>query len=110
MNNWDREIVLSEDETKRALRRRTRRDFLIGGMAALGAIGGYEWIRSRKRDAGVAWPQRRVLDLNGKLAHAYLSDSHLMPTYSLDQVGSLKPNGDIGMDDDIDPERLARLR
>lgn len=27
-----------------------------------------------------------------------------MPTYSLDQVGPLKPNGDIGMDDDIDPK------
>jgi len=102
MNSWDREIVLSDDETRRKLRRRTRRDFLIGGVAALGAIGGYEWMRSRTRDGGLQWPQRRILDWNGKLAHAYLSNSHLMPTYSRDQVGWLKPNGDIGMDDDID--------
>ncbi|MGI8961660.1 MAG: molybdopterin-dependent oxidoreductase [Bryobacteraceae bacterium] len=100
MNSWDREIVLSDDETKRQLRRRTRRDFLIGGVAALGAVGGYEWMLSRKRDAGLAWPQRRILDWNGKLAHGYLSNLHLMPTYSRDQVGWLKPNGDIGMDDD----------
>jgi hypothetical protein len=101
MNSWDREIVLSDDETKRQLRRRTRRDFLIGGVTALGAIGGYEWMRSSKRDGGLAWPQRRVLNFNEKLAHGYLSNSHLMPTYSRDQVGWLKPNGDIGMDDDI---------
>jgi hypothetical protein len=102
MNSWDREIVLADDETKRQLRRRTRRDFLIGGVAALGAVGGYEWMRSRTRDGGLQWPQRRILDWNGKLAHGYLSNSHLMPTYSRDQVGWLKPNGDIGMDDDID--------
>jgi hypothetical protein len=107
MNSWDREIVLSDDESKRRLRQKTRRDFLIGGVAAVGAISGYEWLRSRKRDAGLAWPERRVLDFNGKLAHAYLSDSHLMPTYSRDEVGWLKPNGDIGMDDDIDSKNWA---
>jgi DMSO/TMAO reductase YedYZ molybdopterin-dependent catalytic subunit len=102
MNSWDREIVLSDDESKRRLRQKTRRDFLIGGVAALGAIGGYEWMRSTKRDAGLQWPERRVLDFNEKLAHGYLSSSHLMPTYSRDQVEWLKPNGDIGLDDDID--------
>jgi hypothetical protein len=100
MNSWDREIVLSDDESTRRLRHKTRRDFFIGGVAALGAIVGYEWMRSRKRDAGLAWPERRVLDFNGKLAHGYLGNSHLMPTYSRSEVGSLKPNGDIGMDDD----------
>ena len=93
------EIVLSGQEAKTELRRRTRRDFLIGGLAAAAAIGGYEWVTSAARDNGAPWPQRRVLDFNGKLAHAYLSDAHLMPTYSRDQVGWLKPNGDIGMDE-----------
>jgi hypothetical protein len=107
MNSWDREIVLSDSESKRRLRQKTRRDVLIGGVAALGAIGGYEWLRSRKRDAGLQWPERRVLDFNGKLAHGYLSGSHLMPTYSRDQVRWLKPNGDIGMDDGVDSSKWA---
>src|SRR5437588_586365 len=108
MNSWDREIVLSDDESTRRLRHKTRRDFLIGGVAALGAIGGYEWMRSRKRDAGLAWPERRVLNFNEKLAHGYLGNSHLMPTYSRSEVGSLKPNGDIGLDDEHGaPLRLA---
>ncbi len=105
MSNRHPEIVLSSDEAKRQLRRRTRRDFLIGGVAAAGAISGYEWIRSRKREDGLQWPERRVLDWNGKLAHGYVSDSHLMPTYSRSQVRWLKPNGDIGMDGDVDPDK-----
>ena len=59
-------------------------------------------MRSRTPDGGLQWPQRRILDWNGKLAHSYLDNSHLVPTYSRDQVGWLKPNGDIGMDDDLD--------
>jgi DMSO/TMAO reductase YedYZ molybdopterin-dependent catalytic subunit len=105
MNSRQPEIVLPDDELKRELRRRTRRDFLIGGVAAVGAIGGYEWLRSRKRDDGLQWPERRVLDFNGKLAEDYLSNSHLMPTFSRSEVGWLKPNGDIGMDDDIDADK-----
>ncbi len=105
MSDRHPEIVLPSDEAKRQLQRRTRRDFLIGGAAAVGAISGYEWMRSRKRDNGLQWPERRVLDWNGKLGHGYVSDSHLMPTYSRTQVGWLKPNGDIGMDGDADADK-----
>ena len=105
MRDRHREIVLPEQELKRELGRRTRRDFLIAGVAAVGAIGGYEWIRSAKRENDVPWPQRRVLEFNRKLAESYESDSHLMPTYSLDRVEYLKPNGDIGVDQPIDLEK-----
>ena len=97
-----REIVLDDGEAQRELRRRTRRDFLIAGAAAIGAIGGYEWITHARAEKEVPWPQRRVLEFNRKLAENYLSDSHLMPTYSMDQVEYLKVNGDIGVDTPID--------
>lgn len=96
------EIILPDGAVKRELRRRSRRDFLIAGLAAAGAVGGYEWIRSAKPDKDIPWPERRVLDLNGKLARSYVSDSHLMPTYSRNDVGFLKPNGDIGVDQPVD--------
>ena len=102
---WPRDIPLPEQDVQRELRRRTRRDFLIGAIATAGAIGGYEWVTRAKRDNGTPWPQRRVLDANGKLAHAYLSNSHLMPTYSPDQVGPLKANGDIGIDQPLDASK-----
>ncbi|HSU31163.1 MAG TPA: molybdopterin-dependent oxidoreductase [Bryobacteraceae bacterium] len=103
MNKRQREIILPDKEARRDLNRRSRRGFLIGGLAAVGAIGGYEWLRNAKQDNQRPWPERRVLDANGRLAHAYLSDNHLMPTYSPNEVTPLKANGDIGLTEAIDP-------
>jgi DMSO/TMAO reductase YedYZ molybdopterin-dependent catalytic subunit len=97
MSDRRSEITLPDDQLKRELRRRTRRDFLIGGIAAVGAIGGYEWLRHAKDDENLQWPERKILDLNGRIAGAYVSDSHLMPSYSKDEIEYLKPNGDIGL-------------
>ncbi|MGH9695078.1 MAG: molybdopterin-dependent oxidoreductase [Bryobacteraceae bacterium] len=88
---------MTDAELKRDLARKTRRSFLVGGAAAAAGLAGYKWITSAGDENALPRPQRRVLDFNGKLAHAYLSDSGLMPAYSADQVGYLKPNGDIGL-------------
>lgn len=105
MTDRRRVIALSDVDAQRELRRRTRRDFLMGGIAAAGAIGGYEWITNARREDDVPWPERRVLEANRKLAQAYLNDSHRMPTYSLSQVEHLKANGDIGLDTPIDTSK-----
>ena len=76
------EIVLSTEELPEELRRRSRRGFLVGGLAAAAAIGGYEWLTKAGQEDGVPWPQRRVLDVNQRLAQSYLSNGHLMPTYA----------------------------
>ncbi len=102
MNSRHREIILPQQDLTRQLRRKTRRDFLIGGLAAVGAIGGYEWVTKAKQEDGTPWPQRRVLEFNAKLARGYLSDSRLMPTYPASEISRLKPNGDIGMDQPLD--------
>ncbi len=93
--------VVSEEAARRELKRRSRRDFLVAGGAALAAFGGYRWMRSRAPEDDVAWPQRRVLQFNGKLAHGYLSDGRMAPTFSLKDVGELKSNGDDGLEDDV---------
>jgi len=100
-----RKIVLPDEEARRELGRKSRRDFLIGGLATAAAIGGYEWIRNAKEENGVPWPERRVLELDGNLAHGYLSDSHLMPTYSPSEIGPLKPNGDYGLSEPFDKHK-----
>lgn len=103
MSKLKRQIILPDEQARRLLGKKTRRGFLIGGLAAAGAVGGYEWLRGAAQQDGAPWPERRVLEANGKLSHAYLSDAHLMPTYSLDEVTPLKPNGDIGLTEPIDP-------
>ncbi len=105
MNRGHPEIALPEPELKRELKRRTRRDFLIAGVASAAGIGAYEWIRSAKTENEVPWPQRRVLDFNGKLAQGYVSDTHLMPAYPRAQVSFLKPNGNIGIERPADSGR-----
>lgn len=101
MNKRRKEITLPENELRADLRRRTRRSFLLGGIAAVAGTGAYAWLRTQPREAYLAWPERRVLAVNAKIAEAYVSDRHLMPEYSLRDVGYLKPNGDIGLDDDF---------
>ena len=103
-DNRARELVLDEKTAQQELKRRTRRDFLIGGAAAAFGIGGFAWMRSRQEELGVPWPQRRVLDLNARIAHGYLSDSHLAPTYSSKDVGKLRPNGNVGLSEEVDLE------
>jgi DMSO/TMAO reductase YedYZ molybdopterin-dependent catalytic subunit len=98
----DRELVLSAEEAREFLRKRTRRAFLIGGVAAAAGFGGYEWLSTRKPEDMSPWPQRRVLSANAALAHAYLSDAHLERTYQRSDVRYLKPNGDYGLEDEVD--------
>ena len=91
-------IVLPDEEAQQKLQGKTRRSFLVAGAAAAAGFGFYRWVTSAEDVDGVPWPQRRVLDANGKLAHEYLSEHRLTPTYPLSQVGGVKPNGDIGME------------
>jgi DMSO/TMAO reductase YedYZ molybdopterin-dependent catalytic subunit len=102
MNNKPRrpELLLTDEEARRQLRSRTRRGFVSGGIASLAGIAGYEWLTRAGDDNGVPWPQRDVLDWNGKLWHA-VSGSRLMPSFAAADVQPLKPNGGLGLDDPV---------
>lgn len=97
------ELTLSEEQARRTMRGKTRRSFLVGGVAALGAAGAYEWVTRAEPDNEVPWPQRRVLDFNGRLSEAYLSDKHRMATYRPEKVGGVKPNGNYGLEQPLEP-------
>lgn len=101
-SNRHPEIVAPEAELNKKLRRLSRRDFLVGGVAAAAGIGAYEWVTRAPGVDYVPWPQRQVLNFNGKLAHSYFSDSRLMPTFPADRVQYLKPNGEEGLGSDFD--------
>src|SRR3954470_7030444 len=92
------ELSLPDEEARLFIRKKSRRSFLVGGLAAAGAIGAYEWITHAPSDDDVPWPQRRVLDFNGRLSEKYLSDNHLMATYPPEKIGGVKPNGKYGIE------------
>jgi DMSO/TMAO reductase YedYZ molybdopterin-dependent catalytic subunit len=54
----------------REIKRRSRRAFVTGGVAAALGVGAYGWLRTRPKLDGVAWPLRRVLESNESLARA----------------------------------------
>lgn len=100
----ERETVLPADEARGKLAQITRRSLLTGAVAAAGGYGAYRWVTGAADIDNVPGPQRRILDLNGRLARAYLSEHGRMPTYSVSQVGGVKPNGFYGMAKQISPE------
>lgn len=92
-------------DIEREMARKTRRGFLIGGVASALGLAGWAWIASRERENGVPWPLRRVLRGNEKLARGYFSENRLAPTFPRSAaVAELRLNEDIGMDEDIDAE------
>lgn len=107
MSDRHRELVLDSHDARQLIRRRTRRSFLAGGIAAAAGLGGYEWLTRAHEDDGAPWPQRRVLKANGKLFNALFSESRLMPAYTAAQVQFLKPNGDIGLKEPIEDWSLG---
>ncbi len=101
------ELSLPDDEAQRIIRRKTRRSFLVGGLAAAGMVGAYEWITQPAPEDEVPGPQRTVLDFNGRLSEQLLSDKHLMATYDPDKIGGVKPNGHFGIEKPLDPAKWS---
>lgn len=88
--------------TEREIAARTRRSFLALGLAAVAGASGWEWLRSRRDDGGIPAPFRRVLEFNRAVTEKVLfSDSHLAPTYPQSRSQSIRPNGLIGLDLEI---------
>lgn len=86
--------------------RRTRRGFIALGAGALVAAGGWEWLNSGYVPEGrLPTPLRSMLGFNEKVVRGVLfSDRHLVKTYPASAIGYLKDNGDIGIEDDLDPD------
>lgn len=88
------------------LRRRTRRGFLALGVGAAGAFAGWEWLMSGAREDGDIPPHlRSILNWNERVIRKTVYDnSHLVRTYPASAIGRIKPNGDIGLDDDVEDD------
>jgi hypothetical protein len=106
----DPEVIAEREATERndravdaAMRLRTRRSLLAGGVAALGGFGAWEWIRTRRPDAGQAWPLRRVLDTNEEIARDYFSKRRLAREFPVSEAPKeLRINERIGMEDELE--------
>jgi DMSO/TMAO reductase YedYZ molybdopterin-dependent catalytic subunit len=84
------------------MRRLTRRSFLVGGVAAAAALGGWRWLTKATPEHGVPWPLRRFLEFNQGVATALGAPRRLAPTFAAERVrGPARTNGMIGLENAI---------
>ncbi len=96
--------IADEAAMDREMARKTRRAFLVGGVAALAGTGAWSWLRSRRLDDGVPWPLRIGLRTNEQFWRDFFGRNRLARTFAPGSVESPRPNGSAGLDDDVDPD------
>ena len=93
----------SEAEVLAEARRRSRRSFIGLGLAGLAGLGTWSWLVSQPTDQGIPQPLRRALDANGRLSSAYFKETRLAPEFARSRAKMPRENGDVGLDDQLDP-------
>src|SRR5580692_11484908 len=83
----------------REISRKTRRSFLVGGLAALAGTGAWSWLRSRRPDDEIPWPLRIALRANEQLARDYFSGARLARTFAPASIEAPRVNGNIGLEE-----------
>ncbi|SRR5579871_139853 len=89
---------------ERVMARKTRRSFLVGGLAAIAGAGAWEWLDSRRPDDGVMWPLRLTLRANEQLWRDYSSPRRLARTFDPADIEAPRPNGNVGLENEPDPD------
>jgi DMSO/TMAO reductase YedYZ molybdopterin-dependent catalytic subunit len=103
MTTTDAAINADGDEAVlREAARRSRRSFIVGGLAALAGLGGWRWLATRPTEDGIPWTLRKVLDANGELSASYFSNARLAPVFSKHQARMPRTNGNIGVGNEFD--------
>ena len=96
-------LLRPEAEVLAGARRRSRRSFIGLGLAGLAGLGGWRWLVSQPDDSGIPHPLRKVLDANGRLSHAYFSETRLAPEFARSRAKVPRENGNVGLEDELDP-------
>ncbi len=99
----------TNEAVKQESARRTRRSFLVGGVAAAGAAGLYEWLRHSPIDNDLRAPLRKAVNFNAGVSRGLFHDHALAPTYPVQDASKLRVNGNFGLERDLKAESW-RLR
>jgi hypothetical protein len=86
-------------EVRRAMARKSRRSFLIGGAATLATVGAYEWLSHAPQIGQLEAPLRHAENWNAEINRSLFHERVLAPTYPASRATMLRINGDIGLDD-----------
>lgn len=90
---------MDDAEAKKAMSKRSRRGFLIGGATALAGVFGWRWMSNETKNSLL----RHTLQFNEKVAQIFYSPKRLAPVFSKAQITEARINGGEGLNDDFDP-------
>lgn len=97
-------VTGSDEEIARAMSSKSRRSFLVMGVAAAGGVLGWEWLKSRPEIDGIQSTLRRAHEFNEGITGRYFSEARLAPTFARAMAVEPRVNGEEGMADELDPQ------
>jgi hypothetical protein len=103
MNENEPVVLTGDAETvKRESAKRTRRSFVVGGVAAAAGYGAWHWINNSPPVGRIQSVLRKTLQADAAINRAVWGERGLAPTYSLSEASPLRMNGTVGMDQTLD--------
>ncbi len=90
---------LTPEEAKRQMFARSRRGFLVGGVAALAGIFGWRWMSDETK----AKLLRSTFEFNEKVSQIFYRPTRLAPEFPLTSVSADRANGAEGLESEFDP-------
>ena len=105
MSNPEQEHVVFDGDAeavKRESARRTRRSFVVGGVAAAAGYGVLRWIDNSPMQGRLQAAFRRTLQADAAINRAVFGERGLAPEYPLSRAKPLRLNGVVGMDQTLD--------
>jgi hypothetical protein len=88
---------------RRESARRTRRSFLVGGVAAAAGYAAWRAVDQSREVGRLQAALRDVIDWNAAVSRAVFRERGLSPTYPLSRAVPLRMNGVIGMEQMLAP-------
>ena len=96
--------ALTDEEAQRRIHRMSRRSFLWAGVTLAATVTGWKWLNTRPAKEGIGEPFRRALQFDERITGSYFNPARLAPTFPVAQAREPRPNGDIGLGDDLDAD------
>jgi len=93
---------MSEADAKRQMSTRSRRGFLVGGMAGLLGIFGWRWMPDETKSALL----RSTFEFNERVSQAFYSPKRLAPEFSHSEITAARVNGALGLETELSEWRL----
>jgi hypothetical protein len=99
-------VILEGDAeaVKRASARRTRRSFVVGGVAAAAGYGVLHWINNSKPVGRLQGVLRKSLNADAAINRAVWDERGLAPEYPVSDAKELRLNGVVGLEQTLEPE------